>query len=367
MEGKGKQIMTSENEKMEKVCDYFPSDLITEIVQRISLETAPRMCSLSKEWAKSLWSKSLANPRILFMSPDSRNKTSHLWFHSVLQNKPPELWNKNQVMIPRLACPFQYISSQTVRGSICCYNKTGKSAILNPTRGVYKVLPKVIELGPADETHYSLGFDLESHVFKVLCLISRERESKTELRILNLLDENMHWRRVNHTALFTTHPSGICIDGKMYFGSHIHSIVSCFDLKKEELLTIKLPIWVKSYDNLVKVNGKLALIVKGSRPGARRIWTLEAAGTWSKLQYEIPPFAQNSLKCTYECVGTIGTDKFVFTPSSLLQEPLHVMYYEPKTSAPLKISINCAVNPPSRHVRAILDFVEVPNFSSTKD
>lgn len=365
MEGKGKQIMASENENMETVCDYFPSDLITEIFQRISLETAPSTGRLSREWAKSLWSKSLANPRILFMSPDARNKTSHLWFHSVLQNKPPEQWNKNQVTIPRLACPLQYISSQTVRGSICCYNKTGKSAILNPTRGVYKALPKVTNLWPRDETHYSLGFDLESHVFKVLCLIS----GCTELRILNLLDENMYWRTIDrkHTPISPVDPRGICIDGKMYFGADNFSIVSCFDLTKEELWTIKVPIGVKRYDNLVKVNGKLALIVKGSQPGARRIWTLEAAGTWSKLRYEIPPLPQFSLKCTYECVGTIGTDKFVFTPCSPLQEPLHVMYYEPKILAPLKISINCTVNPPPPNVRTVLDFVEIPNFSSTKD
>lgn len=98
----------------------------------------------------------------------------------------------------------------------------------------------------------------------------------------------------------------------------------------------------------MKANDRFTLIATGSQPGAHSIWTLEAASTWSKL-HEVPPFPQVSPECTFECVG-------------FLQEPLHVMYYDAQTVAPLKISITCVANPPREYVQAVLDFIDPKHY-----
>ncbi|CAH8387878.1 unnamed protein product [Eruca vesicaria subsp. sativa] len=372
MEGQGEEITKSDNERREVSWDDdLPSDLIMEIVSWISPKDAPSMWSVSKKWSEALWSTSIANPCILFMSPDSRNSTRRLWFHTVLQNQPIQKWNENKIDMPLIACPLQYMSPQSVRGWICCHDKKGKSAMLNPTRGVYRMLPKVLELDACAETHFHLGYDRERRVFKVLCIISRG--TRKGLRILNLRDENMHWSEVHDPShAFESPPpsdhSAICLDGKIYLPcDYPFNRVACFDLQTEKFEIIKgIPDWIKGYDRLIKVNGSVAFIIRDTRTGTSSIWTLDTATrTWSR-RYVIPPLPPHSPNTTYTCLGTIGgTNKFLLIPSTPLTEPLHMIYYDPETTdTPQKIFIDCQTSPPSRHIVASLDFLETPNFRS---
>ncbi|CAH8330391.1 unnamed protein product [Eruca vesicaria subsp. sativa] len=377
---KGKQIIKEkEDEREKKMSNCFPNDLIMEIIKRVPLKSAVRMCSLSKSWHNMICteylsgqflSHSVANPRILFTSFVIKNhkatkKTiTYRWFHSVLQKGPPELWNQNQnqVPLPRLECNSCINISQMVLGLVCCFDRNGNSVICNPgCGGAYKDLPKV-NVSMEEGTHFFLGFDEKGQQFKILCVI--RGPSRMETQVLSLVDENSSWRRVDcETPHYSVYP-GPCLVGKLYYGAYyltdVNSFfVMSFDLNTEEFSVIEAPSEATGA-TLVKINNKLALIRDIPNQHSRPIWIFEAAGTWSKLPYEIPEFTDVALFGEYyKCIGTIGNDQFVFANRNLLLNPPHLIYYDAHQNRLEKISL--PRGPPySGDHEAFIDYIENP-------
>lgn len=107
-------------------------------------------------------------------------------------------------------------------------------------------LPKLVGL-MRQETNFFRGFDQESKMFKVLCMILCP--PTMEFRVFSLLDRNIYWQKVdcNNTPLvncidkLADHHS-VLLDGKIYFRAGHFKILMCFDLINEEFNIIEFKL-----------------------------------------------------------------------------------------------------------------------------
>ncbi|KAM3291046.1 hypothetical protein P3S67_019335 [Capsicum chacoense] len=133
-----------------------------------------------------------------------------------------------------------HYSLQCVNGIFCFWRgiRFQPAVICNPSTRQVKFLPK-LDMG-SSEYHYSLGFEPEEKIFKVIFMEQHVViEAFTRMWVFTLgLDES--WRESENIHHLCPKKDGVCIDGVIYMLNRYRwntiNIVA-FDVKTESLIT----------------------------------------------------------------------------------------------------------------------------------
>uniref|UniRef100_M1DP41 F-box protein n=1 Tax=Solanum tuberosum TaxID=4113 RepID=M1DP41_SOLTU len=188
-------------------------------------------------------------------------------------------------------------------------------AICNPSTKVVRSLPRLKECPKIDYAEYfcSMGFDPEEKTYKVLMTINGFTKP-TRNWVFTLGRDEESWREIKGITDFVG-KNAVCVSGVIYILSYSmpNIFVLGFDVKSENFRIITL--WNSldehiggSYYNILKVNGKLAILDK-------KIWYMEGnfdlwilgKEEWEKHMIEIPAASPEFKRLTFcgTCDGEI--------------------------------------------------------------
>ncbi|KAG7573240.1 F-box-like domain superfamily [Arabidopsis suecica] len=364
--------------------DPIPTDLMIDILWRLSAKSIARCRCVSKHWASILGlpyftelflTKSSARPKLLFAC----EKDSELIFFSTPQPQNPDESSSSLAATYHMKIPFGgtcHVFSPIHGLSFIRDEQTFKlvSVICNTSTGQTLTLPKPKTRKRIYITSY-FGYDPLGKRFKVLSMTQKDGISN-EHQVLTLGTKKPSWRMIE--CCIPHHPTsdGICINGVLYYQASVNisssiSMIVCFDVRSEKFNFIKVmePFTRVRVATLVNYNGKLALVTseRSSYICERRrrfeMWVLKdpEKHEWSKYVYELSHLWQCVLaEKLLNFVGVNGsTNEIVFMPVHP-SDPFYVLYYslERNTNRVVEIQGMGAFKGYLPRVHIFLDHVE---------
>ncbi|ESQ33557.1 hypothetical protein EUTSA_v10007859mg [Eutrema salsugineum] len=375
----------------EEGSDFFPVDLIPEILSRLPAKSIGRFHCVSKLWGsilhrpdfnKLFLTGSSARPRLLFAI---QGVVTGDWFcfsspqpHNPYDQKEESLVFAADSHLKRHENSWLHFCGYA-SGLICFCRHTWiyetVHVICNPSTGQCMSLPK---LRTKDFSRSFLGFDPIDKQFKVLCMANPNLNYGQ--RILTLGTGKMGWRKIKPPLIH--HPADdssqqICIDGVLYYFAlmwetlETHHVIVCFDVKSEKFKFIDA---ASSYDwgvkKLINYKGKLGMISWHYTHSGESdtfeflMWVLEDVEKqeWSKYVYTLP------CKCNrFGVAGMTASGDIVLWEKYTYKPSLDVFYFNPRSNSTLcsvEIQGNHEVFDMNRHsICTFVDHVETLNFN----
>ncbi|XP_010473482.1 PREDICTED: putative F-box protein At1g32420 [Camelina sativa] len=337
----------------------IPLDVTVEILKKLPTKSLARCQFVSKEWSSIItmrrdfidfvMNRSLAQPKrdaYFLASVDYRE--CYLTFLSSTHQ------DKETILIPK---GFRHY----LRGLVCCWSKSGRVVLYNPTtrRSLYLPKKKTIHM----ETSF-IGYDPLEKQYKVLFLPKYNPEQPCQLFTLG--ETNTKWKSIQGVESHHPLQGAVCINGKIYYQAGIADqydstslyILMSFDVRSEEFHNVDAPKTLMDYRSyLINFQGKLGFVCceKGVE-----IWVMETQG-WSKIIFSDQ---MNVPKSWCSISVTSGGEIVIARCWYRTKDELDAFYYDPKQKF-MRLMRNVdleSIYPKGRHTDCILwtvpDYVE---------
>ncbi|XP_055818255.1 putative F-box protein At1g19160 [Solanum dulcamara] len=249
----------------------IPQDIIFNIFSTLSVKSLMRFKSVSK-FCNSLISESV-------FVDIHQYRTSKIKFivrqrAKLYTIEAMEEQEVSPLHIDNFCGKLFYNHIMCVNNLLCCsMHHVERVAICNPSTKVVRTLPCLKEFSKIDYPEYfcSMGFDPEEKTYKVLMTINGyEKHTNPTRNWVFTLAADESWREIKGITDFAVITKNVvCVGGVIYMLSYSkHDIlVIAFDVRSENFRIVTL--WNSlnqhidgNYYNIIKVNGKLAILNK---------------------------------------------------------------------------------------------------------
>ncbi|OAP14338.1 hypothetical protein AXX17_AT1G31670 [Arabidopsis thaliana] len=344
--------------------DSIPTDLIYEILSRLSVKPITRFRCVSKLWESIICrqdftelfhNRSSSNPRLLigviqggewnfFSSPQPQNHygksslvvaaDSHMKFS---EDKRPRYYS--------YASGLLYFPNIRISN----HNDDVVRVICNPSTGQYAILPPDLRTRYRDSGGF-LGFDPIGKQFKVL-VFNRRVDDELVYHILTLGTENVRWREIicpftyGHYGFSWEH---ICINGVLYYiAKDPNDMMVCFDVRSEKFKLLHLaPSFVRFWSTiLINYKNKLGVInleddYDGGYLLKLRMFVLEDFEKQKWTTYVHTLRDENKIKDNDNVyvVGATASGQIVLARNKAYK-PFYVFYFNPEKSTVQSVEI----------------------------
>ncbi|XP_024006468.1 LOW QUALITY PROTEIN: putative F-box protein At1g47765 [Eutrema salsugineum] len=243
----------------------LPLDITSEILLRLPEKSVGRFLCESKLWSSittdpyfiNLFETQLPpHPSLLLcFIKDGNLFVSSIPQHTLHQNSNKSYSSSSQYLI--------VILWNSQKNGLICFPGSGKPIVWNPRKRQVSTFPKPRLTWKTREIF--LGYDPIESKYKLMCVPSRR--SSDVCQVLTLGSAQKSWRTVktNHKHRSSFRNSGRCIDGVIYYITHIYRtiawVIMSFDVRFENFGKIDLPSDIHR-DMLINYGGRFACVDK---------------------------------------------------------------------------------------------------------
>ncbi|CAA7018410.1 unnamed protein product [Microthlaspi erraticum] len=357
----------------------IPIDLLISIFTKLPAKSVAKSRCVSKQWGSLLRRRDFTD---LYLKMSSARPS--LLFTFKLNGKflffsAPQPLNPHQDSAPLVAVRHMSFDTddwsrgiayaQPVRGFLC--SKEKNPLVVNPTTGQCITLPTVAS--NFSGTSY-LGYDPISKLFKVLRV-------SDDFRVLTLGNGEATWRTIECSITpFYADPSGICIDGTVYFlgsryciGIEDNTVLFYFDVRSETCKFLRVEGKISLCSTLVNFKGKLGAILPdgltrfySGNTTKLELWVLDDVEDekWSVHVYELPPSWKSLVvvgNASLYIAGMTRAGEIVFSlaPYQVEDVPFCIYYYNVVRNTVVRVEIQFGmVIPKFDKIHTFVDHVE---------
>ncbi|KAF8111844.1 hypothetical protein N665_0072s0055 [Sinapis alba] len=322
---------------------YIPTDLIPEILSRLSEKSTARLRCVSKLWRSII----LSRLRLLFVLERANGEL--FFFSSPLPQNPYDKSNSSLVVTAEFHMKFSldmwpvfggFTSGLIYSSDMQISEKVWERKLYNINTGQYVALP---ELKRYRKHNSCLGFDPLDKQFKVLFMAYQS--GPDDHRILTLgTGKKKEWRKIECPLTHDPLPDHwICINGVLYNIGEAEDygyMIVCFDVRSETFKFVDAECFFDpEVTKLINCKGKLGGVdLKYNRAGAivLYLWILEDVERkkWSKYVYTLPV---NDI-CNVFVVGMTSTGEIVLS-ERFTSKPFCVFYFSTERNTLQRVEI----------------------------
>ncbi|CAH8359487.1 unnamed protein product [Eruca vesicaria subsp. sativa] len=317
---------------------YIPTDLIPEILSRLSRKSVARFRCVSK-----LWRSILSGPRLLFALERSNHEFLFFSSHSPYEKSPLVVTADFHMRFSQDLYPnFGGFTSGLIYFSHLqiSKNECWQRQIYNLNTGRNMTLPR---LDRYRKCNSFLGFDPLDKQFKVLFMAYLG--GPDDDRILTVTTGKKKWRKIE--CPIRPEPScdhWTCINGVLYYigknGGDSY-LICCFDVRSETFEFVEADCFRNpQVTQLINYKGKLCgidLTYNDSNAIVLHMWILEDVETeeWSEYVYTFP---ENDIYEKIVVVGMTTTGEIILS-EKYTSKQFCVFYFSPERNTLRRVEI----------------------------